>query len=118
MELIAIYESQKEVVERSAFKSRKVWVKTDANEKYPQQIEIEVQQDKVDMFNAIKPGSEVKLYINLRGREWTKPETGIVSRFNSLVCWKVEVIGATVQQAAQAISQAMPVMEVKSDLPF
>jgi translation initiation factor IF-3 len=33
----------------------------------------------------------VKVFINLRGREWTSPE-GVVKYFNSIQGWKVDVL--------------------------
>ncbi len=99
MEIQAKFKSQQEIVERGNFKSRKVWVTTEDNPDYPQTIEIEVQQAKVDMFNNIAPGAPVTLHLNLRGREWTNPE-GKTSVFNSLVCWKVEASGQAAQPAA------------------
>jgi single-strand DNA-binding protein len=88
MEIKAILKALQPIVERGDFKSRKVWL-TVPDEKYPQVIEVEVQQSKVDMFDNIAVGAPVLCHINLRGREWTDPQ-GVVKVFNSLVCWRVE----------------------------
>ena len=92
MEIKAILKAVQPVVEREKFKSRKVWL-TVPDEKYPQVIEIEVQQAKIDLFNDVAIGAPVLVHLNLRGREWTDPQ-GIVKVFNSLVCWKVEADGS------------------------
>ena len=87
MELKATIKQLHDVVDKGTFKSRKVWVETRDNPQYPQTIEIELQQDKVDMLNNVAIGAEVVLYLNIRGREWTSKE-GQVKVFNTLVCWK------------------------------
>lgn len=112
MEIKAKFKSQQDIIERANFKSRKVWVITEDNPEYPQTIEVELQKDNVGKLEGVTPGTELTMQINIRGREWTKPETGVVSVFNSLVCWKVEI---------GALAPA-PVEETKvpdtSDLPF
>lgn len=127
MELIGKLKKLNDVVERtssnSVFKSRKVWIVTEENPQYPQTIEIELQQDKVDIMNGISIDAPIKCYCNLRGREWTKPETKVTSVFNSITCWKVEGLPGGVQQGTQAVvaqpvqqSSALP--DLDSDLPF
>jgi hypothetical protein len=88
MELKCKFKQQNDVVERGTFKSRKVWVIDDENADYPQTIEVEVAQDKVNLFNDCRPGQPLTLSINLRGREWTNPH-GEVKVFNTLQCWKM-----------------------------
>jgi hypothetical protein len=88
MDLKCKFKQQNDVVERGTFKSRKVWVIDDENADYPQTIEVEVAQDKVNLFNNFRPGQPLTVSINLRGREWTNPQ-GEVKVFNTLQCWKV-----------------------------
>jgi hypothetical protein len=88
MEIKCKFKQQNDVVERGTFKSRKVWVIDDENADYPQTIEVEVAQDKVDLFNTCRPGQPLTVSINLRGREWTNPQDE-VKVFNTLQCWKV-----------------------------
>jgi hypothetical protein len=89
MEIKCKFKQQNDVVERGTFKSRKVWVIDDENADYPQTIEVEVAQDKVNLFNNFRPGQPLTLSINLRGREWTDPKTDVTKVFNTLQCWKV-----------------------------
>jgi len=89
MEIKCKFNLQQNVVERSNWKSRKVWVITEDNPDYPQTIEMEVSQDKIDLFSGLKQGQPITAFINLRGREWTNPQ-GEVKVFNTLSCWKVE----------------------------
>lgn len=62
MELKAKFKSQQDIVERGEFSSRKVWVTTEDNPGYPQTIEIEVQQTKVNLFNNVAEGAPITLH--------------------------------------------------------
>lgn len=115
MELKGKFKKQLEVVEKNNFKSRKVWIETAENEKYPQTIEIEVHQDKVDMFNGVSEGAPVTCHCNLRGREWTGTD-GVTKVFNSIVCWRVEAAFAPV--AGNAMVAPVPELDSTNDLPF
>ncbi len=75
----------------SGFKKREVIVTT--QEQYPQPLSIEFLQDKTDLADQINVGDDVKVSINLRGREWTSPD-GVVKYFNSIVGWRVEKLAA------------------------
>jgi len=107
----------------NGFRKREVVITTE--EQYPQSIMIEFVQDKTDLLNNFGVGQNVKISINLRGREWTNPQ-GEVKYFNSIQGWRIETL-------EQAVSQDMPPMppadtfeslpdqgeeEDKNDLPF
>jgi len=74
----------------SGFRKREMVVTTE--EQYPQHISIEFLQDMVDLLNGLEEGSNVKVFINLRGREWINQE-GVTRYFNSIVGWKLEKEG-------------------------
>ena len=113
MEIVAQLKSLQPVVEKGTFKSRKVWAVL-PDEKYIQTLEFELHQDKVDILNGVAPGSEVKFYLNLRGREWTGTD-GVVKVFNSFVCWKVDVL--TVEPlTTKVFTPSLP--KDDGDLPF
>ena len=81
----------KEVQEISAtFKKRELVVSTD--EQYPQTLSIEFIQDKTDLLNKFEIGQNVKVGINLRGREWENPQTKEIKYFNSIQGWRIELI--------------------------
>jgi len=108
MDLKCKFKQQNDVVERGTFKSRKVWVITEDDTKYPQTIEVEVAQDKVDLFNTCRPGQPLTVSINLRGREWTNPQDE-VKVFNTLQCWKVVSDVPDQQEEEQApVTKAAP----------
>ncbi len=109
----------------ATFKKRELVVTTD--EQYPQIIMVEFAQDKCDLLNNYNPGEEVKVSINLRGREWVNPQ-GETKYFNSLQGWRIEKVG----QVAPTQNQQVPPMpaaatfepapsfteEEHDDLPF
>ena len=67
------------------------WVVVDdTNPDYPQTIELQCTQDKAEnLLKYNKPGDRVDVSFNLRGREWTNPETKKTSVFNTIEAWKV-----------------------------
>ena len=58
---------------------------------------IEFIQDKTDLLNNFEPGQQVKISINIRGREWTNPQ-GEVKYFNSINGWRIEKIESGLSQ--------------------
>ncbi len=71
----------------NGFRKREMVVTTE--EQYPQDIMVEFTQDKADLLNTYKVGQNVKISINLRGREWINPQ-GEAKYFNSIVGWRIE----------------------------
>ena len=71
------------------FSKRELVVTT--NEQYPQHILIEFAQDKVALLDKFKVNDNVKVSINLRGREWVNKE-GESKWFNSIQGWKIESV--------------------------
>ena len=71
----------------SGFRKREIVVTT--NEQYPQPLMVEFVQDKCDLLNNYKVGQDVKISINLRGREWINPQ-GEAVYFNSIQGWRIE----------------------------
>ena len=108
----------------NGFRKRELVVTTE--EQYPQHLMIEFVQDKVDLLNNYQEGQQVKVSINLRGREWVNPQ-GETKYFNSIQGWRIE----NLQQAAPSESDIPPVppadafepvsdlnKEEHDDLPF
>lgn len=104
----------------SGFKKRELVITT--QEQYPQDILIEFTQDKTDLLNAVNAGDEVKISINIRGREWINPE-GVAKYFNSIQGWRLEKGGAT-PSSMNEYADIPPVTNSNSganepdDLPF
>ena len=85
----------------ASFKKRELVVTTE--EQYPQHIMIEFTQDKTDLLNQYNVGEQVKVSINLRGREWVNPQ-GETKFFNSIQGWRIE----KVQAEAPSVPQMPP----------
>ncbi|WP_276388700.1 DUF3127 domain-containing protein [Eudoraea chungangensis] len=93
----------------NGFRKREVVVTTE--EQYPQHIMVEFVQDKCDLLNNYSVGQEVKISINLRGREWTNPQ-GEVKYFNSIQGWRIEAI-----QGDTTVGQMPPVPPMEAFAP-
>ena len=70
----------------NGFRKREVVVTTE--EQYPQHILVEFVQDKCELLNSYQVGQNVKIGINLRGREWVNPQ-GETKYFNSVQGWRI-----------------------------
>ena len=55
----------------SGFQKRELVLLTE--EQYPQPIQIDFLSDKIDLLNNVSEGENVKIGINIRGKEWTNP---------------------------------------------
>ncbi|AUP79869.1 DUF3127 domain-containing protein [Flavivirga eckloniae] len=75
----------------NGFRKREIVVTTE--EQYPQHIMVEFVQDKTDLLNSYQVGQQVKISINLRGREWVNPQ-GETKYFNSIQGWRIEALQA------------------------
>ncbi|MEH6408852.1 MAG: DUF3127 domain-containing protein, partial [Leeuwenhoekiella sp.] len=75
----------------NGFRKRELVVTTE--EQYPQHIMVEFVQDKTDLLNNFNVGQNVKVSINLRGREWVNPQ-GETKYFNSIQGWRIENLQA------------------------
>ena len=106
----------------ASFKKRELVVKTD--EQYPQFILIEFGQGKCnDYLDKLKANDEVKVSINLRGREWVNPQ-GETKYFNSIQGWRIDKVEGnsttqTPMPSAKAFAPAPSIQEEEADdLPF
>jgi len=106
----------------NGFKKREIVITTE--EQYPQFLMIEFVQDKTDLLNNYSVGQNVKISINLRGREWINPQ-GETKYFNSIQGWRIE----SLQSASPTDMPPMPPEEAfepinnlkedeHDDLPF
>lgn len=99
----------------NGFRKREIVITTE--EQYPQHIMVEFVQDKCDLLNIYQVGQDVKISINLRGREWVNPQ-GETKYFNSIQGWRIE----NFQAAAPSGNVPPPVAPSQDfdqdDLPF
>lgn len=103
----------------NGFRKREAVITTE--EQYPQHILIEFVQDKCDLLNNHQVGQNVKIGINLRGREWVNPQ-GETKYFNSIQGWRIEVLQGAApsipSSEAFAPAPAASGNDVEDDLPF
>ncbi len=96
-ELEGILHKVYEVVTKSAtFQTREFIVKTDGQ--YPQFIKFQCTQDRCGIIDGYEEGSTVKVYFDLRGREWND------KYFTNLNAWRVEKPQETSQDAGNKTS--------------
>ena len=93
----------------NGFRKRELVVTTD--EQYPQHVLVEFVQDKTDLLNNFQVGQQIKVGINLRGREWINPQ-GEAKYFNAIQGWRIENL-----QQAQAPANAAPVAPAQAFEP-
>lgn len=74
----------------NTFQAREFVIKTDGN--YPQFVKFQLTQDRCSLIDGYDEGQNIKVYFDLRGREWND------KYFTNLNAWKVE--GAQAQAPA------------------
>lgn len=101
----------------NGFRKREVVITTE--EQYPQHILVEFIQDKCDLLDGYAVSQEVKININLRGREWVSPES-VAKYFNAIQGWRIELLDNQ-KSTPKNITQQEPVSFIEddnTDLPF
>ena len=99
--------------------SKREFVVTDTTTQYPQDILLQLTQDKCSLLDMFKVGQQVDVSYNLRGREWTNPQ-GEVKYFNTIEAWRIEGKTDEVQQFTPTPPKApnIPQSNDPNDLPF
>jgi len=97
----------------NGFRKREVVITTE--EQYPQDIMVEFVQDKTDLLNNFQPGQQVKISINLKGREWINPQ-GEAKYFNSIQGWRIEILDAAAAPATMPPVPPADAFEPANDL--
>ena len=103
----------KQITNESTYgKTRKKSLILTTEDKYPQTLEIEFLNDKINLIEGYDVGEQVEIPINIRGREWTSPK-GDVRYYMSLIGWKIDrTVGLT------NATQNQDRKEANVDLPF
>jgi single-stranded DNA-binding protein len=96
----------------SGFRKREFVLTT--QEQYPQDIKMEVIQDRVSLLDSVKPGDEVQVFFNVKGREYNG------NYYVNLQAWKIESSGAGSQSEPNPPlpDGPPPIGEDDDDLPF
>lgn len=101
------------------FKKRE-FVLTENSSQYPQHLSFQLTQDRCGLLEPFNEGAEIKVFFNLRGREWTSPQNEL-KYFNSLEAWKIEAVGAVAPTSAPTnttVSEPVISSSEEDDLPF
>ena len=106
----------------ASFQKREFVITT--QEQYPQDILLELTQDKVTLLNKYNEGDLISVDINVRGREWINPE-GVARYFNTIQAWSIENLANAAPQSFRGNDGFAPAPPVDTfsngdddDLPF
>lgn len=101
----------------AAYNKRELVIKTD--EQFSQYILIEFGQGKCNEYlDKLNHGDNVKVSINLRGREWVNPQ-GETKYFNSIQGWRIEKVeGSSAPKLDPQPNNIEAPSEEETDLPF
>jgi single-strand DNA-binding protein len=92
-----IYDTEQKT---DTFQTREFVIRTE--EQYTQFVKFQMTQDKCAMMNNFKEGDRIKVYFDLRGRQWQD------KYFTNLNAWKVEALGAEKSDPAMSGFPAAP----------
>ena len=102
----------------NAFKKAELILDVTENPTYPQFVNLEFTQDGTDLLNKFKVGDDVKVSINLGGREWINPQ-GEAKYFNSVKGWRIEKVGESQAAPFEPAGELVQGVDDDSDgLPF
>ena len=106
----------------NGFRKREVVITT--QEQYPQNILLEFIQDKCELLDNYSIDENVKIGINIRGREWINPE-GQTKYFNSIQGWRIDLINEEMSEEIPPMpppisseNTDISTSEHEDDLPF
>ena len=105
----------------NGFRKKELVITT--QEQYPQNILIEFTQEKCELLDNYEIDDNIKIGINIRGREWINPE-GQTKYFNSIQGWRIEKIEIPdIENKSESFTTnteppSQDVNEEEDDLPF
>lgn len=117
--LFKVYETEQKT---ATFSSRDFAIQTSGE--YPQLVKFQLSNDKCDLIDAYQIGNQVRVYFDLRGREWND------KILTNLQAWKIESLEQDApkqpvaqetpppQKAATKIEDAILVPDKVDGLPF
>ena len=77
-----------------SFKKREfvLHVPNDTNSQYDDFIQLQMSQDKCAKLDEVEKGYEIKAFVNVRGKEYSKKDGSGMAYFNTLEVWKFDVL--------------------------
>lgn len=123
MNIKGILKRKGEVVQVNDNYSKRDFVVTiDHDKQYPQTVQFQLSQAKINLLDGIPLGSEIDVSFNLKGREYQDKQTGEPKVFTIIEAWSVKVISKTNAQAPNLPQQENLSSDTfhnsDSDLPF
>lgn len=101
-------------------------VANETNSQYDDYIQLQMSQDKCAKLDDVEKGYEVKAFVNVRGKEYSKKDGTGMGYFNTLEAWKFDVLksvpvgsgetGLTKKEEIQTPPEAAD--DSGNDLPF
>jgi hypothetical protein len=86
--------------------TKREFVVTTSNDKYPQDLKFEIVKDKCPLLDAFQPGQEVQVTFDIRGNEYNG------KYFVNLSCWKIQAAdGAAPAAAGPPSTKGEPAMD-------
>jgi len=115
-----VHEVSPTVQVTESLKKRELIIEYIENPQYPEYLKFEAIQDRCALVDNVKPGDDVEVFFNLRGRPWTD-KTGKKTYFNSMQLWKINILGGA--SSPSTPEYAAPAADISSssdddDLPF
>jgi hypothetical protein len=80
-----------EQIVSTKFKKRDFVLATDLGTPYPNFILIQLTQDKCNILDSYNIGDELKVQINISGKEWNGAQG--IRYFNTISAWRIEKTG-------------------------
>jgi hypothetical protein len=69
-----------------------LYVENETNSQYSDYIQLQMSQDKCAKLDEVEVGYEVKAFVNVRGKEYSKKDGSGMAYFNTLEAWKFDVL--------------------------
>lgn len=104
--LVKKYETESKT---SSFQTREFVVTTEGT--YPQFVKFQLTQDKCQVIDEYQENDRVKVYFDLRGREWQG------KYFTNLNAWRVEKAGQNIESGMPEFPQNPPEYQTQTN-PF
>jgi hypothetical protein len=122
MDITGVLKMKGDAMQVSEKFKKRDFVITDNSSQYPQHISFQLVQDKCNLIDQYNIGDEVKVYFNLRGREWKSPQ-GDTKYFNTLEAWRLETVAAGSNNSSadnnmEAAPASFSASASDDDLPF
>lgn len=96
--IVKIFDTEKKT---ESFRAREFVIKTEGS--YPQFIKFQLTQDRCDLVDKYESGHQVKVYFDLRGREWNE------KYFTNLNAWKIEEASGAEQASSDPAETFTPI---------